>query len=463
MNRLWPYAWRYPLRGTVLLPKLRWLFICALPVLSPLTFRQVVWQTMPQSVVFVEFRGVVLFVSDYVLAGVLILSALQLLHDVSYREHFYHTASVVFFHYKGIFWVGLCSWMALSTLWAREPVLAAYSTIHVGMSLVMALIVADVVRHENARGILVVFCTGAIIQTAIATAQMFNRGPIGIEALGEITLGDPPYDRGYGLTVNPNNLSGFLATSLFASYALFQQSRNAKYHSRFWSVVSIGCGFVIGIGLLAASSRASILSLIVIVALIWLRYKRVQAGLLTTIRRIVSIIDAVIMIWIGLLLVSGTPSHMFRRRNFYFEETTAVVQSFSWLGTGAGNLMIEIAHLRDGFAELLLPAHNVFLVIRAELGIPGLALFILGCLAILVIPEIDVVEIPVWRYCFVAICVTMLLDYYFWGDHRSSVLLFWVLGMHWGTALSLQPVRACTERSKSSQTTGVPPKNSVKL
>jgi hypothetical protein len=41
----------------------------------------------------------------------------------------------------------------------------------------------------------------------------------------------------------------------------------------------------------------------------------------------------------------------------------------------------------------------------------------------------------IWSCCFLAICLIMMLEFFFWASPHSKVLLFVVLGMIWGESL----------------------------
>jgi O-antigen ligase len=86
----------------------------------------------------------------------------------------------------------------------------------------------------------------------------------------------------------------------------------------------------------------------------------------------------------------------------------------------------------------LLPVHNVYLFIWAEQGLPGLALFVVGCGVILWrLRRTDQPEVLIWSACFLAICTVNLFDNYFWAVHPFRVVFFWVIGLWWAYAYPL--------------------------
>jgi O-antigen ligase len=101
-------------------------------------------------------------------------------------------------------------------------------------------------------------------------------------------------------------------------------------------------------------------------------------------------------------------------------------------------LMLEIGRNQGESSTPLLPVHNVFLYIWAELGVPGLVLFVVACLAILiqVLPR-NGLSVFTWGSCFLAMCMVMLFDNYFWAVQPFRDLTFWVIGLWWGYACHL--------------------------
>ncbi|NDJ36883.1 MAG: O-antigen ligase domain-containing protein, partial [Chloroflexi bacterium] len=67
--------------------------------------------------------------------------------------------------------------------------------------------------------------------------------------------------------------------------------------------------------------------------------------------------------------------------------------------------------------RILLPAHNTYLLIWAELGLPGLLLVLTGlALTLTQLRRDDAAAIA--AAALAAICLIMLVDFYFWGDLR---------------------------------------------
>ena len=129
---------------------------------------------------------------------------------------------------------------------------------------------------------------------------------------------------------------------------------------------------------------------------------------------------------------------------FEYDDTLTVLRNHPIQGSGAHNLIFAIVELnRDNPFRVLLPAHNAFLMIAADLGIVGLLLVLLagawlfrGGYKLHSLPHNIYRELRIWQACMLAVVVVMVLDFYFWGDFRSRVMVFWIIGMLWGTLMS---------------------------
>jgi hypothetical protein len=81
----------------------------------------------------------------------------------------------------------------------------------------------------------------------------------------------------------------------------------------------------------------------------------------------------------------------------------------------------------------LQPAHNAYLTVWAELGLPGLLLFSLICWTMIRrFRRASRVEATVMGACWLAISIVMLFEFHFWLDAHWRVALLWVIGLCWG-------------------------------
>jgi O-antigen ligase len=299
----------------------------------------------------------------------------------------------------------------------------------------MAVILADLMRRRNERVLLLSLILSAVLQSIIAVTQTINSGPLGLWSLGEIdrfTYETTAYYRAPGLSMHPNYLGGYLMVALFACAVLIRQNIQHKKSV----VLPALAGLIIGVGMVSTLSRSAMLATAVgftpiVVVIIWSAAQRnrwlIGAGLVTI------IIAAAALIWV--ILSGDLQARIFASREFFFTYSFEVIKNHPILGVGAGNLMLEVGRMFGMTVEHLLPIHNVYLYIWAELGLPGLALFVLGCFSILKHLRHRLnSDLWIWLCCFLAICVVMLFDNYWWAVHPFRVVFLWVIGLGWGYA-----------------------------
>jgi O-antigen ligase len=405
--------------------------------------RQMLLEVLDQPNIPLDFRIVALSLPDFVVVVLLAVTVIRLLADSVYRERLLDTLGTVLLRLGGIFWALLAGWMALGMLWAGSAVMVRYSTLHLLCVLATALVLADLVRADEApggRAILYGLLAGACVQSVLAVLQVINNGPLGLWALGEISrfwYAPTNFYRAPGLSMHPNYLGGYQMIGLFASILLGVQFRR---EGRSLALPALA-GVASAIGLIATLSRSALVGtgvgLLPLVLGVFVRV-RGRARIVFMLGGTAALILA--GIWLLIALRSDIQTRIFAPREFFFDDSWAVIQGAPVLGVGAGNLMLEVGRMRADSSPNLLPVHNVYLYVWGEVGLPGVILFVAACGAILVRlrPRFGR-DSRLWTLCLLAVCVVMLFDNYFWAVHPFRVLFFWVIGMGWGLAMYQPP------------------------
>lgn len=425
------------------------------------SYRHTLWAITPdymwvgggRSSIFSEFRGIVFFLSDYFLVALLMFSAARLIVDPGYRTRLSDTSHFIL-RGGGKWWIMLAVWMSASALWADYPSLVRYSALHFFALLAMGIILADTIRRGMGRELLVIVVIGISAQGMLAIAQLLNRGPLGLTWMGEqdwwwwsYDLTQPIPDvvtrpveaiRATGLSVNPNNLAGYLVIGLFAGLMLLRMWEETRQAAN-WSLFGV---LLAGLGLLATLSRSALLGAGVALGVMMLILPRARLGvsraaILLAAGLVIAVIIAGVVIsgdtlWARLSALSepSKANSGLLNRDFAWDDTRPIIKDSPLLGVGANNLLLAIGQRNPQVSRLLLPVHNAYLMIWAELGLVGLILFGAGALSSLryLLPRYGV-DGATWACCWLAICIIMLLDYYFWGDYPSRTLLLWCLGI----------------------------------
>ncbi len=415
--------------GTVnVFERIQKVLLWALAFVVAYRFYAVIWLASVQTNVLEEMRAIVLFLGDDVLILFVVVSLLRLILDSEYRASLLSFALTIVRN-GGAGWVALVIWMGLGTLWADQPILVRYGTLHLIVELFMAVVLAGLVRAGWLTGACWALVAGTAAQSLLAIAQALHQGPLGIPILNESPLLLFSTYRSFGLTINPNNLAGYLVTGFFSSLVLL---RERQEHGSSILLPLVG-GFLILGGLMATQSRAAIAGVV-----IGLAFTLIRQPIKLNRRAVLYVALPILLlaIWGGILLMNNLSDRLnIGAREFALGDTLAVLQRSPFLGVGVHNLVREIARLHQGDPplQLLLPVHNAYVMIWAEMGIPGLVLFLTGFAPLIVHSRrVYGSAIIALGGCLLAIAVIMLLDFYFWDDHRSRTLLFWIIGVWWG-------------------------------
>lgn len=242
----------------------------------------------------------------------------------------------------------------------------------------------------------VVFLSG-ILQALIGIVQSWLQSNIGLKLLGESVLhvgnqgiavfevGTKLFLRAYGITPHPNILATWLFLSLWSFYVLFT-TRESKKHRGFlfvgyavilyaffltFSRIPIGLWFLGGIAAL------------VILFFQYKREKNIEAGT-GRVRAIVVATLAIIIVFtvayfphVRARAVVTADDEAVTQRIFYNDIALKVTGGHRWFGIGIGQFTSELMRRIPHYpAYIYQPAHNIYLLISSELGIPGALLFI---------------------------------------------------------------------------------------
>jgi O-antigen ligase len=285
-----------------------------------------------------------------------------------------------------------------------------------------------------------------LIQGAVALGQFWAQSDLGLSALGECTL-DPSVSgvsvlwargqrwlRAYGLTGHPNFLGAMMTVLLLL---LVQDLRRMRGWRKIGLTVVISVGLV---GLLTSFSRASWLAFgtgLAAWATQWLRAasrrRSEEAKMRFTVsdlplHLVLPILVAVVFLFIYRDLVLSrfvaldTP---IEARSLDDRSTDAalaleLIAAHPWRGVGAGNYLAAVRTFEPDSRIV----HNVLLLVTAELGIPGAALWLwLAISGLCASPTI----LPAW----LAMLVIGLFDIGLWmsANWRAAVALGLLLGL----------------------------------
>ncbi|MCI0708630.1 MAG: O-antigen ligase family protein [Chloroflexi bacterium] len=427
---IWPYR--------LLLGSL-WL----LPLTLPHRANYMLWQVAapPHTNLWYEFRAITAYLFDIPLLIFLFCSVMLLISD-EWRRKWCSTLWAVVRYHGGLWWGLLLLWIGLSLIWSMQPDITLYRIVRTWFGVYLALWLALLIHRGQAVSLLRSFVFASALHSSVALLQALFRAPLGWTWLGEYQ--PPPANpwgfgpqefQGFGLTIHPNNLASYLLVGLFAALVLI---RHNWLRIGWMAWLENGALVLIIAGLLATASRTAIIAAVLGCLLsVILSPPRLFQN-----RRTLTVAVIVLMLF-GLLLALQTnllsrfvillQQDFTSRLTFAFADTVAVTRQHPLLGVGHGNLLIAIGQLRAGSPDILLPAHNVLYLVRAELGLVGVFLLVMCLLTVLLRLRRDSPGgVMLWGSCLAALSIIMLLDFYLWSEVRSHLLFWYVIGMWWG-------------------------------
>jgi len=350
------------------------------------------------------------------------------------------------------------SWIALSIFWSPFKQIAIYRTV-----LILGLFIYFLVVYFSAKKSLylkkwlkMAILFSAAIQAIIAIFQFVRNSSLGFTALGESILGPGipgvakiaiygvKHIRSYGTFGHPNILAGFLLIPMFlivdkVTDYFVDDHRSKTNVSR--ENISVGkryvfthitLFFVIFIAFILTFSREAYISFFIGLVILF----TVKFGSIFAISKARIISAFFILFAIAFLVVSRIYPSVFlstqslEERKIYLDISRETISSHPLTGVGIGqfvfNEFVKHPTLQSWQYQ---PVHNFLLLITSELGIIGLALFLLFILGLLWRRVRSTKSIGLTRLSYYCIIIGFLFismfDHYFW-DLKQGLIIFFI-------------------------------------
>jgi len=341
----------------------------------------------------------------------------------------------------------------LSAFWASDPALAVYTSAR--LSLLFALYLWIINQAPEFHWVDRAIRMSLILESLTALLQFARQGDLGLQWLGEIRLNPPApglsviavgervWLRGYGLTPHPNILGGILAVFILALMAGYLHATGR--HRLVWLAFSaIGSA-----GLMVSFSRAAWLGLALggagFVGSVlghgpWRRRYRwpllipASLGLLIVLTVVIWRFD----LFAARLRPSTSPSERrsMDERLVLTRIALETIRRHPLRGIGAGNFSEASAEfIGDNPAYLPQPVHNVPLLVTAELGLIGGALWVWLTTAPVVLTwrryqrKQASLRLVALATGLMALATANLFDFYAWGWPQGRLLQWTFLGL----------------------------------
>ncbi|HET7375643.1 MAG TPA: O-antigen ligase family protein, partial [Anaerolineae bacterium] len=294
--------------------------------------------------------------------------------------------------------LGLALMTVLSILWAGQ---AALAIVFAGHTLLWILFMLRIACDDLEPGsIALSLFAGLLVNSAVGLAQFALQRSVGLTLFGELQLGltvagasvigtdNLHLLRLYGLSGHPNVIGGFAAVALVWGLSLMARS------ARRWLPVILVAWLIGWLTLLLSFSRSAWLGIAVALGLIavltfrQLVYRHYAGRILAVVGMIVASI-ALLTIRFRPFIVERltTPQSSTLETTSLDDRIDLMHAAFELIalrpltGVGIGNF-IASSQTFIGTAAEFDWVHNVPLLITSELGVPGLALWLIGLAAI---------------------------------------------------------------------------------
>ncbi|OGM99908.1 MAG: hypothetical protein A2736_03000 [Candidatus Yanofskybacteria bacterium RIFCSPHIGHO2_01_FULL_41_27] len=312
-------------------------------------------------------------------------------------------------------------------------------------------------RFSFSKTLLALFA-GGIFQSVIAIGQFIKQSDLGLRILGESVLmpslsgvasffnsAGEKIIRAYGTTPHPNILAAYLFLSIFAFYFLFLYKKDQNEESIIPWGLPLVFYFLMLFGLFFSFSRTVVFlwaaGFTAQAALIWLKKDfRTKFWRKSLVRRRLILILIVTIAAMGIFATIYWPEVASRSklssddeavqlRIFYGKES--LKSGLNLFGSGVGNFVNWFMKIDPNLPRYLYqPVHNIYLLIYSEIGILGLASFVLFLIFLIkdFVKKTGMKEL--YHYSFLLFFLSVLIIGFF--DHflftiQQGRFIFWMI------------------------------------
>lgn len=276
---------------------------------------------------------------------------------------------------------------AASLLVAVDTRLVILELVRLALLLLIVVAVANL-KPEEVRPFLLFLALSVAVQASIAIAQFVTQRDLGLAFLGEEELAVETIEfraqvRSTGTIGHPNILAYFFELLLPLMVAQVMAVRSAGERLVYLAALGLGLG-----GLLVTLSRAGWMTMALMLPLVVLLVGRrrlltdrallVGAGLAAMLVLAAALVGPLV-----LERITGDDAGSFSHRATFNEGARDLISQSPWLGHGLNNFgpAFALFDTTSGyrlFREVNHVVHNMFLLVAGEVGLIGLAVFLLA-------------------------------------------------------------------------------------
>lgn len=341
----------------------------------------------------------------------------------------------------------LIAWAGLSVLWAADVWLVFYFFLKLCLSFGV-FILARSLDGKAIKKIIIALIVAALLESSLGVWQFLAQ-----KSFSSMLLGMSDYEawragvsvlknesgrwlRAYGTFPHPNILGGFLGAVLAMAASLFVLRENKK-----WILISVP---IILLGLLVSFSRATWLGLVVGIG--WLAgiiYQRNNFTERKNFWKMIFVFSAAGIIFTFILkdvifprfdsVIIGKENSVSERETTW-REAVFLIRKHPFAGVGVGNYTVALIQKYPSIPVYAIqPAHNVFLLVGAELGLIGMIIF-LGLVYKIVASifscdaKVCVSGVP-FLAALLVLTPSLFIDHFLWSSHFGLLFFFLLAGL----------------------------------
>ncbi len=399
----------------------------------------------PQERVYFIYTDALFFLTDaLMLIAVILWGSVKIARSQQLPSTNYGSSGRQLF--AGILPVVFCILAFLSMLWSRSWHTSLSVALHILFILLFIISLRD--WSHAWKFVLLGFCAALSFQIVVGIVEIVTQstsflaplhltwpGPLDPSVRGAVIVQLPSGEsflRAYGTLPHPNILGGFALIFLLGPIAFFLRKEKPNNLAL---LLLIG-----GVSLLALTfSRSAWLALIVFCGVLVWKARYFDR------KRLIVLLVVIALSFVATLFpyrelvkarTINTTSHAeefsFIGRAWLNGEARKIIAEYPLTGVGIGAFIIELSR-RAGVGYVIEPAHNILLMVGAELGLPGLLIVV--AMAVSIAYRLFKTQNP--RAILVGATLTglafiSLFDHYLWTLAPGRLMLGLVLGLFLG-------------------------------
>jgi len=426
----------YPLQAEWIIRKIYTFAISLIPISLCFWLYRIIGD-FSHPLVYFTYDNALFFVSDALTLLVVVLwVATQISKSPNLRIANYKSPPILIF---SVF----CLFATISALWSNDWRTSLYIAMHFWLIFLLILSMRD--WHETWTVTMFGLCAALSIQLIIGIIGYAQQSTAFLDSVNMKWPGTlDPFMRGasvvqlanglrilraYGTLPHPNILGGLVFLTLLGPVSLFLISKKPNYPA-----LILLCLGIILLGL--TFSRSAWLAWIAFMLILVLKSKHFERKKLFLLIMTIALAGTLTLYPLKDLVFTrvsdssiATEQNSILGRVWYTQQAIQMIQNHPLTGVGIGSFVLELAKIAVEGVKVE-PAHNVFLLVTAELGMTGFVLMISLFISIaLTIFKTTSPQAILASATLTGLGVVSLFDHYLWTIAPGRILLGLALGL----------------------------------